>query len=240
MVSELKKCCQNVKHYEPLQISGWFCRRREPRSQCCHDQGACLSIKPWITIQASLCPPKLTPNSEDTEFGSQVTTLLPVGDWFFLPEACWQTGGVYISPCVSSFTSFSIVLNETTYGVRGRRGSWGNPSRLRGLLGCTVGLFVKWFFHCGPTAKDLQNHYLQPANWCGKSLRPKASHGVMAFHVRLKSQKGHLRWVEWEFGGFCSPQGLETPHPFQEAQMPGSYTGKDKASFLADTAPTRE
>lgn len=109
-----------------------------------------------------------------------------------------------------------MVLNETTYRVRGRRGgSTGlqsrNPARLRPHLGWTMGLFGKCFLHWAPTAKDWQNHYLQSANWCGKSSRPTGSHGRMAPHIRLKLQKGHWRWMGWEFGAFAHHGDLR-PH----------------------------
>lgn len=67
-----------------------FCKTKEPgswlepRSQCCHGEGAFPLIKPWATVRASLCLPKLTPNFEDTGFvHSQVTKLLPAMVFFF-------------------------------------------------------------------------------------------------------------------------------------------------------------
>lgn len=92
MVSELKKCCQNGKHYEPLQISSlvlqnegaWFLVGA--KISTLPSSGSVPVNKPWTTIQTSLCLPKLTPNFEDTELvDSQVTILLPVMVFFFPP-----------------------------------------------------------------------------------------------------------------------------------------------------------
>lgn len=62
------------------------------------------------------------------------------------------------------------------------------------------------FFHWGPTTKDLQNHYLQSANWCGKSLRPTGPHRPMAFHKKAT-------WDGWNesSGAFAHHRDLR-PH----------------------------
>lgn len=140
---------------------------------------------------------------------------------------------------VSSCTSFTVVLNEITYRVGGRRaGSTGRPRKPRQPQR-TPGVHHKpvceMIFHRGPTAKDWQNHYLQPVNRWGKSLRPTGLHELKGLHIRLKILKKQLTEGGIRVWGFLLTGGSEAPLALKEAKMLGYYGGKNKASCIANT-----
>lgn len=74
-------------------------------------------------------------------------------------------------------------------------------------------------FHCGLTAKNWQNNYLQSVNWQGKSLRLVGLPGPKGLH-EIKSTKKQLRVGGIRVWGFLLARGLEAP---LTVKMPGNY-----------------
>lgn len=213
MVSRLKKCHQNVKHYEPLQISSWFCRRREPRSQCCHYQGACLSIKPWITIQASLCPPKLTPNSEDTEFGSQVTTLLPMGDWFFSPWGMltdWR--GLHLAVCIF-FHIFQHRFKWSHVWSEREEGQLRKPIQAQGTLGVYGGPVCEMVFSLWSHSQGLTKPLLTACKLVWKVFKTQSLTWSNDLPHQIKITKRPLEVGGMRVWGFLLTTGTWDPTP---------------------------